>query len=98
MNHVRLWPWCVLLIFSVVFFGLSVSLLVIDPPPMTGHVTSKDCHPAYYPVDDKTPMIYVIGITNGNRGVSWVVSEERYQLYEVGDAVSRLPKFKGEDL
>ena len=86
------------LVSTIVFATGAIALNIIDPPPMTGYITDKDHHPAYYPVDSNTPEVYVLAITDvaGRRCVSWVVSKERWELYSVGDIVNWIPKLSKE--
>lgn len=93
-----LFPFLLLVVVFVFAIG-TVALNLIDPPPMVGIVTDKDRHPAYYPVDANTPEVFVLAITDsaGHRCSSWVVSEERWNLYNVGDPVEWWPKFRKED-
>ena len=92
-----------LLIAFVITVILIVMLLLafhmINPPPMTGHVINKNHHPAYSPVDTNTPEVFVLAITDdsGKRCASWIVSEDRGDLYEVGEPVEWLPRFSKED-
>jgi len=87
------------LIIALVFAVGSVAWNLINPPPMTGTITGKNHHPAYYPADAKTPEVFVLAITDpaGKCCSSWVVSEDRWGLYEVGDTVEWWPRFvKGD--
>lgn len=89
--------WVIFLILTIILTTFSFVYTIIDPPPMTGTITNKNHHPAYFPATTQTPEVYVLAITNGNRCVSWVVDEKRWDLYEVGDEVGLLPRFLGED-
>lgn len=92
------------LVFSIfIFFVIFIvvagwTLKVLNFPPMTGHVSSKTCHPVYYPATASTPVVYTLAITNesGNQCTTWQVSEDRWNLYEVGDAVDWFPRLKGD--
>lgn len=87
----------------VVIFVTLVALLTIalmslsDNPPMDGRITRKTVHPAYYPAFPGTPTVYCLGITahNGNEAVSWKVSREIYDSYNVGDLTSNPTNAKG---
>lgn len=62
-----------------------------NPPPMTGHISGKTYHPAYFPALDDTPWVRVLTITSadGTRSCTWVVDEDTYNSYSVGDNVKR---------
>lgn len=83
----------------IVMIIMMVVYHFIAPPPMTGYIADKEHYPAYFPTDDPTPEVFVLVITDdsGKRYVSWIVSEERWNLYEIGDRVEWLPRFKKED-
>lgn len=100
MKPIRLWPWCLALMLSALFFAGSIALLVINPPPMTGYVSSKNHHPKYFPATHSTPEVYTIGITDvhGQRSVTWIVDEQVWGLYEVGDEVGYLPRTEKEGI
>lgn len=74
----------------IVAIGLAVYTFS-NPPPMTGHISGKNYHPASYPVSTDTPMVYVLTITgeDGKQGCTWVVDEDTYNSYSVGDSVKR---------
>lgn len=86
-----------LFIFLVVLVvAAGWTLHVLNFPPITGRVTSKTHHPAYYPATSSTPEVFVLAITDdsGNRCATWRVSEDRWNLYDVGDEVNWFPKWK----
>lgn len=60
-------------------------------PPMSGYISEKDIHPAYYPAFPDTPYVKVLVITgtDGRHHCSWVVDDETYDLYCVGDPVTK---------
>lgn len=60
-------------------------------PPMSGYISGKDIHPEYYPVYPDTPYVKVLVITgtDGQHHCTWVVDDETYDLYCVGDNVTR---------
>ena len=74
----------------LVAIGLAVYMLS-NPPPMTGHISGKNYHPASYPVSADTPTVYVLTITSpdGKRACTWTVDEDTYNNYSVGDIVMR---------
>lgn len=85
-------------IISIICLGLALVflvgtfyLLVCNPAPMTGHIDCKNHHPAYFPADDDTPWVYTLGITStdGRRSTVWVVDENTYYRYSIGDQVTR---------
>lgn len=80
---------CVVL--ALAFVAGTIYLLAANPAPMTGHIDSKNYHPAYFPVNDDTPWVYALGITStdGRRATSWIVDEETYNRYSIGDLVKR---------
>lgn len=79
------------LVFVLAFLAGTIYLLAGNLAPMTGHIDSKTYHPAYFPVDDDTPWVYSLGITStdGHRATSWIVDEETFNRYSVGDLVKR---------
>lgn len=91
-----------LIAFVITVILIAMLLLafhMINPPPMTGRVINKNHHPAYFPVDMSTPEVFVLAITDdsGKWCASWIVSEDRWNLYDIGDTVEWLPRFAGED-
>lgn len=79
------------LLLALIFAAAATYLEIVNPAPMTGWVDNKTYHPAYYPVDSNTPWVYVLGITStdGRRATTWIVSQEVYESYSVGDLVKR---------
>ena len=86
------------IIISIICLGLALVFLVgtfylltVNPSPMTGYIDSKTHHPAYFPANDDTPWVYSLGITStdGKRSTVWVVDENTYYRYSVGDKVYR---------
>ena len=78
--------------FAVIFLTIIVLIILgvmawTSVPPMEGRITRKTSHPAYYPANYNTPTVYCLGITdhNGNRAVSWKVSKQIYDSYNIGD-------------
>lgn len=90
--------FAVLILLLILAVATGWTLKVLNLPPITGHISDKDRHPAYYPATLNTPEVFVLAITDdsGNRCVSWRVSEERWHLYEVGDDVTWWPRWKEE--
>ena len=80
----------VAIISLVVAIGLALYMLS-NPPPMSGHISGKNYHPASYPVSADTPTVYVLTITSpdGKRACTWTVDEDTYNSYSVGDIVMR---------
>lgn len=90
--------------FTFVIIFLTVIALIIigaaawtNLPPIEGRITRKTSHPAYYPANYNTPTVYCLGITdhNGNKAVSWKVSKEIYDSYNIGDLTSNPTNAKG---
>ena len=81
----------VIAVILIVVVALSAAYKVSNPPPMTGHISEKTYHPASYPARDDTPWVRVLTITSadGTRACSWVVDEDTYNRYSVGDNVKR---------
>ena len=79
-----------LLILAVVAVLLSFRLIPC-PIPMTGYITEKTYHPAYYPADDRTPWVYCIVIQDeaASRCISWQVTKAAYDRYTVGQHVQK---------
>ena len=79
------------LVLALAFLAGSVYLLAGNPAPMTGHIDSKKYHPARFPVEEDTPWVYALGITStdGRQATTWIVDEETYNRYSVGDMVIR---------
>ena len=81
----------VIAIISLIVAVLLVTYLSSNPPPMTGYISEKTYHPASFPARDDTPWVHVLSITSkdGTRACSWVVDEDTYNSYSVGDNVKR---------
>ena len=79
------------LVLALVFVAGSIYLLAVNPAPMTGYIDCKTHHPKYFPADDDTPWVYTLGITStdGRRSTVWVVDENTFYRYSVGDKVIR---------
>ncbi len=79
------------LLLALVFAAAATYLEIVNPAPMTGYIDCKTYHPAYYPADIHTPWIYSLGITStdGRRATTWIVSQEVYESYSVGNLVKR---------
>lgn len=79
------------LVLALVFVAGSIYLLAINPAPMTGYIDSKTHHPKYFPATDDTPWVYTLGITStdGRRSTVWVVDENTYYRYSIGDLVKK---------
>lgn len=79
------------LVLAVVFVAGSIYLLAANPAPMTGRIDSKTHHPKYFPANDDTPWVYALGITStdGKRSTVWIVNENTYYRYSIGDQVKR---------
>lgn len=80
----------VLLILAVMAVVLSC-YAASCPIPMTGYVTEKTYHPAYYPADHKTPWVYCVVIQDetATRCTSWQVPQDVYDRYTVGQYVKK---------
>lgn len=80
----------VAIVSLIVVIGLAVYMLS-NPPPMTGHISDKAYHPASYPVTAETPWVHVLTITSpdSKQACTWVVNEDTYNSYSVGDTVKR---------
>ena len=74
----------------IVAIGLALYTFT-NPPPLTGHISGKDYHPSSYPVTVDTPWVHVLTITtqDGKQSCSWVVDEDTYNSYSIGDSVMR---------
>lgn len=59
------------------------------PVPMTGYITDKTYHPAYFPADYDTPWVYCLVIQDetATKCTSWQVSKEVYERYAIGQHV-----------
>ena len=81
----------ILVIIALLMAALLVTYMSSNPPPMTGHISEKAYHPAHFPARDDTPLVHVLTITSadGTRACSWVVDEDTYNSYSVGDSVKR---------
>ncbi len=79
------------LLLALVFAAAATWLEVANPAPMTGYIDCKVYHPAYYPVNNRTPWVYSLGITSedGRRATTWIVTRDVYERYTVGDPVQR---------
>lgn len=84
----------VALVLAVVF--IIACIQAKDNPPIDGYVTRKTHHPAYYPVFSGTPWVYCIGITSNDRqrACSWIVDEDTYNSYRIGDAIGEPTQVK----
>ena len=88
---------------TIVIFIAIVALMTIaimslpNNPPMDGYISRKTSHPAYYPAYPDTPTVYCLGITAHNKqeAVSWTVSKEIYDSYNVGDLTGEPSNVKG---
>lgn len=78
------------IISLIVAIGLGLYMLT-NPPPLTGRISGKDYHPSSYPVMADTPWVHVLTITtqDGKQSCSWIVNEDTYNSYSVGDNVTR---------
>lgn len=86
---------------AVAFAAIAIVSLIVaiglalysfsNPPPMTGHISGKNHHPVSYPVTADTPWVYVLSITNpdSRQACTWIVDEDTYDSYSVGDDVKR---------
>ncbi len=79
------------LLLALIFAVAATWLEVVNPAPMTGYIDCKVYHPAYYPVNNRTPWVYSLGITSedGRKATTWIVSRDVYESYSVGDLVKR---------
>lgn len=86
-------------VFTItLFLAIWAAFEIINPPPITGYISGKNRYLAYFPADVNTPEVFHLAITDdsGKLGASWIVSEERWNLYEIGDQVGWLPKYSKE--
>lgn len=79
------------LVLALTFVAGTIYLLAGNPAPMTGHIDCKHHHPKYFPANDDTPWVYTLGITStdGRRSTVWVVDEDTYYRYSIGDKVKK---------
>lgn len=85
----------ILLVAVILTWGIVIALYTFaDLCPMTGYIDSKTVHPQYYPANHTTPLVYALGITSedGRRATTWIVDEETYNAYTLGDEVRRWQK------
>ena len=82
------------LALALIFVTGTIYLLAVNPAPMTGYIDCKTHHPAYFPANYETPWVYTLGITStdGQRSTVWVVDENTYYRYNIGDKVKRWRK------
>lgn len=91
----------VILLTCVCFVVAVMVILAIafaaNQIPLDGYINSKVTHPEYYPNYPNTPTVYCLGITshNGQMAVSWRVSKEVYDSYEIGDLAGYPSNVKG---
>ncbi len=79
------------LLLALIFAAAATYLEIANPAPMTGYIDCKVYHPAYYPVNNRTPWVYALGITSedGRSATTWIVTKEVYERFAVGDLVKR---------
>ena len=78
-------------IVVIVIVAIVIAYNAPRVPPVSGYISAKNIHPEYYPAFPDTPYVNVLVITgkDGRHHYTWVVDDETYDLYRVGDNVTK---------
>lgn len=84
-----------ILLVALIVLALIALLMSIykatAPVPLTGYVTEKTYHPAYFPATAETPWVYCVVIQDEEARccTAWQVPKAVYDRYTVGQHVQR---------